>query len=126
LRELVEVGSPVARRLRPFALPVRHELECTDATRFDFQVEIFGEPLDETEALGERRSALESDVESLGVQRPKGVRNPVVLLDKADREPAPTGNDAQKVVEFRILVNKRHAADAWIAESISARVTLVA
>lgn len=121
-RQGFEMGTTCGDGARAVALPVVRRRHSFDATRFEFEVEVFGEALDEAEAFRERRAALEPDLEATILERPQHVRHPVVLLDERQRDAALVGDDAQQRVEVGVVVNELHGALASRASRTTAAV----
>ena len=101
----------------PRAFPTRHQRKRTDASGHELEVEVFGEPFDEPEAFGQRRAALEPDVDARVVQSTERVRAAVVLLDEAGCDACLARDDTKEVVELRGIVDKAHTGTICIADS---------
>lgn len=119
-RELLEVPLSLSRCLRALALPSRDPGQGRDRAWLDLEVKVFREPLDEGEALGERSTALEPNLETGSVQRPKQMGDPVVLLDESEREAALGGSDPNEVRKVAVVVDEGHVLAARIDAPTSA------
>lgn len=69
------------------APPVRDCGEAVNRTWLHADIEVFREPLDDSEPFGERRAAFEPAFEALIEERPEGVGYPVVVFDQSDAKP---------------------------------------
>jgi len=106
-KRVVEGCTPPHRSLVR-ARPVRDLRQPRSGAVLDHQVEVLGEPLDETEAFGQRCAALEPELEADLMQRPQSVRHPVVLLDERRGDPRVARDDADELLELQVLVDKAH------------------
>ena len=80
LRQCLKIGLPLQGGLLALTLPVGNGRKRGHRPRLYFEIEVFGEPLDEAKAFGEGSAALEPDLQPRIVKSPKGMGQPLVLL----------------------------------------------